>query len=260
MQKKPRIVLFFDYQLGYKLAKHLKQKRENVVGLVFDRKNKTTFETDYRPKIKKIFKFSKNQVFEWSNLIKKKYIQNLKKLNADFFICVNFPKILNKKIISCAKNSINLHLSYLPFNRGKNPNIWSIIENTPCGATIHKIDENIDTGKIYVRKKVLPNYTDTGESTYNKCNVVAYELFKKYWDKIKKNKIKPFKQNNKHKTFHLSKNFKNLGFIDLNKKYRAKEIINLLRAKTFKDFESAYFLHKKKKIEIRVKLNFYDKQ
>ena len=51
------------------------------------------------------------------------------------------------------KNSINLHLSYLPFNRGKNPNVWSIIESTPCGATIHKIDEKIDTGKIYVRKK-----------------------------------------------------------------------------------------------------------
>ena len=39
-------------------------------------------------------------------------------------------------------------LSYLPFNRGKNPNVWSIIESTPCGATIHKIDEKIDTGKI----------------------------------------------------------------------------------------------------------------
>ena len=29
MQKKPRLVLFFDYQLGYKLAKHLKQKRKH---------------------------------------------------------------------------------------------------------------------------------------------------------------------------------------------------------------------------------------
>tara|TARA_B110000003_G_scaffold276523_1_gene323559 strand:- start:5519 stop:6298 length:780 start_codon:yes stop_codon:yes gene_type:complete len=259
MRKNPRLVLFFDNQLGYNLAKYLKQKRENVVGLVFDNKNKTPFKVDYKTKIKKIFKLSKNKIFDWTDLSKKKYIEKLKELDLDFFICVNFPKILNQEIISCSRNSINLHLSYLPFNRGKNPNVWSIIENTPCGATIHKIDEKIDTGKIYARKKILPNYTDTAETIYEKCNIVAQELFRKKWDKIKKNKIKPTKQNNKYKTFHLSKNFRNLGLIELNKKYKAKEIINLLRAKTFKNFESAYFFHKGKKIEIRVKLNFYEK-
>ncbi len=260
MKKKPRIILFFDYELGFKLAKYLKHKKENIVGLVFDKKSKTPFEIDYKPKIKKIFKLPRNKVFEWSDLNKKKNIVKLKKIKSDLFICANFPKILSKEIISCSKNAINLHLSYLPYNRGKNPNIWSIIENTPCGATIHKIDEQIDTGNVYARKKVLPNLTDTGESVYKKCNEVAFQLFKKNWNKIKKNKIKPIKQNNKIKTFHLSKNFRNLGLIDLNKKYRAIEIINILRAKTFKNFESAYFFDKRKRIEVRVKLNFYGKK
>ncbi len=259
MEKKNKIVLFFDYHLGFKLAKFLKYKKENVVGLVFDNKTKVPFNEDYKNKIKNLFKLQKNNIFEWSELNKKKNFEKLKKLNSDFFICVNFPKILNQKIISCAKNSINLHLSYLPFNRGKNPNVWSIIESTPCGATIHKIDEKIDTGKIYVRKKIVPSFIDTAESTYLKCNDAAYDLFKKYWDKIKKNKIKPIKQNNNLKTFHLSKDFKKLGYINLNKKYKAKDLINLLRAKTFKSFDSAYFFHKNKKIEVRVKLNFYNK-
>ena len=40
MKNKPKLVLFFDYKLGYKIAKFLK-KKENVVGLVFDNKSKT---------------------------------------------------------------------------------------------------------------------------------------------------------------------------------------------------------------------------
>ncbi len=260
MKKKPRLVLFFDYQLGFRIAEFLKKKKENIVGLVFDSQTKTPFEIDYRPDIKKIFNLPKKNIFDWPDLKKKKNIIRLKKLEADFFICINFPKILSNEVILSSKNSINLHLSYLPFNRGKNPNIWSIIESTPCGATIHKIDQKIDTGSIYARKKILPTLIDTGESTYIKCNEAGYKLFIKYWDKIKKNKLKPFKQNNKLKTFHLSKDFKNLGFIDLDKKYKAKEIINILRAKTFKSFDSAYFIHKKRKIEIRVKLNFYEKK
>ena len=247
MKKKIKLFLFFDYKLGYKIAKFLKKKKENVVGLVFDNKSKTPFKNDYREKIKKIFKLSKNQIFDWTNLKKKKNFTSLKKIEADFFICINFPRILDSDIISLSKNSINLHLSYLPYNRGKNPNVWSIIENTPCGATIHKIDENIDTGSVYARKKILPNFTDTAESAYIKCNEAGYELFTKYWDKIKTNKIKYFKQNNKYKTFHLAKDFKKIGFIDLNKKYKAIELINILRAKTFKKFDSAFFYHKKKK-------------
>ena len=62
MEKKNKIVLFFDYHLGFKLAKFLKYKKENVVGLVFDNKTKVPFSEDYKNKIK-IFSNYKSIIF-----------------------------------------------------------------------------------------------------------------------------------------------------------------------------------------------------
>ena len=73
MEKKNKIVLFFDYHLGFKLAKFLKYKKENVVGLVFDNKTKVPFSEDYKNKIKNLFKLQKYNIFEWSELNKKKF-------------------------------------------------------------------------------------------------------------------------------------------------------------------------------------------
>tara|TARA_B110000114_G_scaffold175747_1_gene205618 strand:- start:930 stop:1169 length:240 start_codon:yes stop_codon:yes gene_type:complete len=47
---------------------------------------------------------------------------------------------------------LNLHISYLPFNKGTHPNFWSFAENTPSGVTIHKINKKIDSGNIIYQK------------------------------------------------------------------------------------------------------------
>ena len=46
-------------------------------------------------------------------------------------------------------------MSYLPWNRGADPNFWSILEDTPKGVTIHIMDESIDTGDILYQKDPL---------------------------------------------------------------------------------------------------------
>lgn len=47
----------------------------------------------------------------------------------------------------------NLHISFLPFNRGYHPNFWSFMENSPSGVTIHRIDEGIDTGPVLAQRQ-----------------------------------------------------------------------------------------------------------
>jgi len=74
---------------------------------------------------------------------------------SDFIISFGFRKIISENIIKKIKKPIfNIHLSYLPFNRGAHINFWSFIENTPAGVSIHKIDKGIDTGNIILRKKI----------------------------------------------------------------------------------------------------------
>jgi methionyl-tRNA formyltransferase len=62
----------------------------------------------------------------------------------------------------------NLHISYLPYNRGAHPNFWSFYDNTPSGVTIHLVDSGIDTGPIVKQKYVnFKESDDTFVKTYS---------------------------------------------------------------------------------------------
>ena len=72
---------------------------------------------------------------------------------------------------------INLHISYLPWNRGAHPNFWAFYDNTPIGLTIHLIDEGIDTGPILFQKKVKFLQEKTFSQTYQKLFFEIEQLF-----------------------------------------------------------------------------------
>lgn len=81
---------------------------------------------------------------------------------------------------------LNIHISFLPFNRGANPNYWSFVDNTPKGVTIHEIDKGLDTGKIVFRKKItFTQEQDTLSKTYNALIKLAQQLFITNWERIK---------------------------------------------------------------------------
>jgi methionyl-tRNA formyltransferase len=79
--------------------------------------------------------------------------------------------------------AINLHISYLPYNRGANPNYWSWVDRTPKGVTIHYIDENFDTGDIIVQKEVGFSgvHPLTLATTYQKLKEEIEDLFIQNW-------------------------------------------------------------------------------
>jgi len=82
--------------------------------------------------------------------------------------------------------AINLHISYLPWNRGADPNIWSFLEDTPKGVTIHYMDGNIDTGDVIAQRPLDWDETDTLRTTHQKLRQTVESLFKEYWPKIRK--------------------------------------------------------------------------
>ena len=82
----------------------------------------------------------------------------------------------------------------MPWNKGADPNIWSILENTPKGVTIHLIDEGIDTGKILCQKEIEFDDDDTLKTSYYKLLDGMVLLFKSNWEKIILNEITPREQ------------------------------------------------------------------
>jgi methionyl-tRNA formyltransferase len=128
---------------------------------------------------------------------------------SDFILSFGFRKIISENIIKKIKIPIlNIHFSYLPFNRGAHPNFWSFIENTPAGVSIHKIDKGIDTGNIIFRKKIYFNTSlnkfSTFKKTYNFLFIEAEKLFKKNFNKIYNKKYNKILINHKG-TFHYKK-------------------------------------------------------
>jgi len=135
----------------------------------------------------------------------------LKNLN-DFDLIVSFGyrHIIDKKILlNLKKPIVNLHMSYLPYNRGAHPNYWSLVENTPSGITIHEIDQGIDTGPIIFQKKIKFNTSlkpyNTFKKTYKILKKEIEKLFMFNFNLIEKNKYIVKRQLEINSTFH-SKN------------------------------------------------------
>ncbi|HAK89656.1 MAG: hypothetical protein A2X55_04715 [Nitrospirae bacterium GWB2_47_37] len=123
-------------------------------------------------------------------------IDEARHIKPDMIVSYNYKYIIPKVIIDCVKGkTVNLHISYLPFNRGAHPNIWSFIEDTPKGVTIHYIDEGIDTGAIIVQKEVfIDEEKETIASSYEILHKEIQSLFKENWNKIKNGEIALKKQ------------------------------------------------------------------
>ena len=156
----------------------------------------------------KLINFLKKKKILVKNLSRQITLQDLKDI--DLVISFGYKKILNKILLRKLKRpAINLHISYLPYNRGAHPNFWSFIDNTPKGVSIHEIDPGIDTGKIIFRQKHKINPYKKNFSTFKKTHAYLInqveKLFIKKFKKILTKKYKSFKQKGKN-TYHLKSN------------------------------------------------------
>lgn len=136
-------------------------------------------------------------------------LKNAKKY--DIIISFGYKKILRSKLLeNISRPPINLHISYLPFNKGAHPNFWSFIEKTPKGVSINEIGKGIDDGKIILRKKVKLKLNNnlTFKNTYKKLIFEVEHLFIKNFKKIIDNKYKYIRVNSKG-SFHKKKDLPN---------------------------------------------------
>ena len=127
----------------------------------------------------------------------------------DQIVSFGYSHIIGSNIIDNIKNPIiNLHISYLPYNRGCHPNFWSFLDNTPKGVTIHLIDKGIDTGNILLQKEVkFESGEDTLFKTYNKLIEEIQNLFIDNHIDLLQNNIPPKPQIG-NGTFHYRKDLK----------------------------------------------------
>jgi len=248
-----RIFVFADNWVGNQVIKYLNENNENIVGIALHPPENQTFSEE----IIESSNLPDENIFIVDKDPSEGFVNKLNELQPDIILVVFWTFILPKSIFNIPNfGCINFHMSYLPFNRGKKPNVWPIVEGTPAGVSMHYIDSGIDSGEILFRKNVEVGITDTAESLYNKQTKAFVELFTEKWGDIKSNNVHPIANLLEEGTFHWDKDFKRLDKIELSEKCYPMDLINHLRAKTFPPHRGAYFLHDGKKIFVNIELNY----
>ncbi|WP_279628359.1 formyltransferase family protein [Paenibacillus ferrarius] len=134
------------------------------------------------------------------------FLKELLERNVDFIISYRYRHLIKKEVINHFPGKIiNLHISYLPWNRGADPNLWSYFENTPKGVTIHLVDVGLDTGDIVVQQLIDDNFEDTLYTSYQRLSEAIENLIILTWHSIIRGEIKPVPQNLSEGTAHRSR-------------------------------------------------------
>jgi len=123
-------------------------------------------------------KFKKKSYFENNSL------KLLKKYNIDIICLAGFMKILSADFIKkFSKPILNIHPSLLPKYKGLNTHERAIKNKEKfAGASIHKVTEKLDSGKVILQKKVKILKSDNVRSLKKKVLKIEHEIYPKAID------------------------------------------------------------------------------
>ena len=208
-----------NYSIALNCLIHIyKQKKDKITVFLLDNNQE-------------IIKFANKRKIR---LIRKnfdEFTKEIKKDQFDWLLNIWGFKIFKKNFLSKFKNNLNLHPSYLPYNRGRDPYYFSIIENTPVGVCIHRMDQSIDGGKYFLRKKIKTKFPVNAGIIFDQSLYEIKKLFLKNWVKIRNNKIRLKQFSPKLKKINKRITFKNKNFLNLDDKKNINEkkfILNCL--------------------------------
>ena len=165
------------------LIKHSKKKKSLIKIILVISNNPEAKGLKYASKSKiKIYgiKFTKKSNFENNSL------KLLKKYNIDLICLAGFMKILSGNFIKkFSKPILNVHPSLLPKYKGLNTHERAIKNKDKfAGASIHKVTEKLDSGKVILQKKVKILKSDNVRSLEKKVLKIEHEIYPKAIEKF----------------------------------------------------------------------------
>lgn len=145
----------------------------------------------------------------------------------------------------------NFHPGYNPYNRGWYPQAFTLINGLPIGATIHKMDEQIDHGGIVAQQEVIVSPKDTSLEVYNNIIKAEKELIEEHLISIIDDTFTlsaPIDEGN----YNGINEYRELCKLNLDAVGTLGSHINLLRALSHGDFRNAYYEEDGKKYFLKI--------
>lgn len=236
----PNIVFAGDREIAVDVLRFLTDTDAEVSALLLPEEEQSTHDDEIRSLCPDI---DDKNVIRGEGFKKKENIEHLKSIVPDYLLSVHFQHIFPKKVLEIpARDPINLHPAYLPYNQGWHTPSWALWEQTPFGATLHIMAESVDSGEIINRKRVDPRLDDTANTLYQRALEAEFELFKETWPSLADFNYDTTPQSEADATVHNKNDLEDIRPIDSDEPIPARELIRKLRALTTNDIaEAAYF-------------------
>jgi methionyl-tRNA formyltransferase len=182
-------------------------------------------------------------------------IERLGSLQLDLILSIHYPLILPAAVLTIPRlGAINLHPAFLPYNRGWHTPSWAILDDTPAGATLHFMSEELDAGDIIHQRRILVDPADTAHSLYQKMKQCELSVFEEAWPSISDGRITRFPQSGEGTTHHKADLFSpHVQRIDLHATTTAELLLRRLRGLTTNRLEEAAYIETSgKRFRVRV--------
>lgn len=171
----------------------------------------------------------------------------------DLLLSVNFGYLFPRNLLKVIPDALNLHMGLLPWGRGSNPNVWSLVDRSPAGVSLHRMTERVDHGEVLaaVEVGVLPE--DTGLTLYRRLEKASVSLIRDAWPVLRERSMegKPMESGG---TEHRVSEMKELCRLDLDEVNSLGRFIDRLRALSFPPYRNAYFVHDGRRFYVEIKI------
>lgn len=244
-----------DRDISVWVLQHLLEKGLRPSALLLSDQNHSSHSTELRQLCSYL---DESSVFLGKSFREQTGIQFLTALQPDFIICVHFPYLVPRSVLDIPHYGVlNLHPAYLPYNRGWHTATWALLEQSPIGATLHFMDEGVDTGDIIHQRLLIPSAGDTAHTLYSKLKILEYEVFKEALPSIVTGNFERKPQIRDAGTTHKRAQLfsPEVQEIDLDAMQSPRELLRRLRALTTNNINEAAFYrdnHKTYRVQVTI--------
>jgi dTDP-4-amino-4,6-dideoxygalactose transaminase/methionyl-tRNA formyltransferase len=208
----------------------------------------------YSPSNSPVASFSEIQGIPCSSVNVKNEWKNLSE-SFDLIFSVHCKQLFPVELVTRVP-CINIHPGLNPHNRGWFPQVFSIINGLPLGATLHLMDKDLDHGPVIAQKEVPIYLHDTSLTAYERVLEAELELLQTYLPSIMRGEFQSFPLNDEG-NINLKRDFNALCELQLDKKQSIGQTLDLLRALTHGTYKNAWFTDPEsgKRIYVSITLN-----
>jgi len=225
----PRSILMcLDNRVGYECLQHVLQEPQLSVCGVVVHPYKTAL---YADEVIRTCREARVPLFEYPQA-KAHFEEIIAPLAPDYVSCFYFDYVLDDRFLKLPRvDTINVHPGYLPYNKGFFYYVWSVLDGTPAGVSVHRMNELADAGALYSQAEVAVTPEDTGDTLYRKHEDAAIALFKATLPSVLNGTYRSHPQRHPG-TRHKLGEMRELLQLDPDEHVRVRDLIDRLRVCT----------------------------